>query len=212
MKTVQGQQEYGVEVGNHYDKYGSRNPIARLLMAGFMHALDDLVKLSQQRQLHEIGCGEGVLSLRWLSQGFDVRACDFSQIAIDLARENALACGQSPAAFSQKNIYTLSADDKAPLIVCCEVLEHLEDPQHALRILVNLADPWLIVSVPREPLWSLLNMARGKYWRDWGNTPGHIQRWRQRDFIQMVSSHMEIVAVRSPLPWTMLLCQKRQQV
>jgi len=27
------------------------------------------------------------------------------------------------------------------------------------------------VSVPREPLWRMLNMARGAYWKSLGNTP-----------------------------------------
>lgn len=211
MKVAQGRQEQGIEVGNHYDKYASKNPVARYLMQGFTKALDELVSLSGQRIIHEIGCGEGVLSLRWMAQGMAVRSCDFSEIAIELARENARTHGHNPMLFTQKNIYDLSAEDRAPLVVCCEVLEHLESPELALKKLAAVAAPWLIVSVPREPVWSVMNMARGKYWQDWGNTPGHIQRWSQRSFIQMVSAQMEIVAVRSPLPWTMLLCRTPAQ-
>jgi hypothetical protein len=29
--------------------------------------------------------------------------------------------------------------------------------------------------VPREPIWRIGNMARGRYLGDLGNTPGHIQ-------------------------------------
>ena len=38
----------------------------------------------------------------------------------------------------------------------------------------------LLVSVPREPLWRGLNMARGAYMRDLGNTPGHVNHWSKR--------------------------------
>ena len=38
------------------------------------------------------------------------------------------------------------ARDAAELIVCCEVLEHLEDPDRALDVLASLARPWLIAS------------------------------------------------------------------
>src|SRR5260370_338538 len=55
------------------------------------------------------------------------------------------------------------AVDAAELIVCCEVMEHLPDPDAALSVVASLASPWAIVSVPREPLWRALNIARLKY-------------------------------------------------
>ena len=63
----------------------------------------------------------------------------------------------------------------------------------------------LLVSVPREPLWRGLNMARGAYWKDLGNTPGHLNHWSKRCFVQLLSRHGEVVEARSPFPWTMLL-------
>lgn len=55
----------------------------------------------------------------------------------------------------------------------------------------------------------LLNMARGKYIGDFGNTPGHIQHWGKKHFVKFVSGQFEVVETRSPLPWTMLLCRPR---
>jgi hypothetical protein len=63
----------------------------------------------------------------------------------------------------------------------------------------------LLVSVPREPLWRGLNMARGAYLRDLGNTPGHLNHWSRRGFVALLSRHGEVREVRSPFPWTMLL-------
>jgi hypothetical protein len=53
-------------------------------------------------------------------------------------------------------------------------------------------------------------MARGKYLLQGGNTPGHIQHWSSRGFVELVSRHFEVVKVRKPLPWTMLLCRPRR--
>ena len=36
--------------------------------------------------------------------------------------------------------------------------------------------------MPREPLWRGLNMARGAYLKDLGNTPGHVNHWSKRSF------------------------------
>jgi hypothetical protein len=63
----------------------------------------------------------------------------------------------------------------------------------------------LLVSVPREPLWRALNMARGAYLRDLGNTPGHVNHWTKRGFTSLLSRHGDVIEARSPFPWTMLL-------
>ena len=71
--------------------------------------------------------------------------------------------------------------------------------------MARCAQRWLLASVPREPLWRALNVARGAYVSRLGNTPGHLNHWSRRAFIRLLSAHGEIVEVRSPFPWTMLL-------
>ncbi len=66
---------------------------------------------------------------------------------------------------------------------------------------------YLLVSVPREPLWRALNVARGAYIRDLGNTPGHLNHWSRRSFEALLGRYGEVVQARSPFPWTMLLVQ-----
>lgn len=210
MKISGGLRENGIVVGNAYDKYGSGNPVVRWIMAGFESALSELVAQAAPTTIHEVGCGEGHWVLRWASQGMKARGSDFSSQAIELARENAADQGLSSDLFEVRGIETLQAGrDGADLVVCCEVLEHLEDPVVGLQALQRVTEKYLIVSVPREPLWHVLNMARGKYWSSLGNTPGHVQHWSKRGFLRLVSAHFQVVAVRSPLPWTMLLCRPR---
>jgi hypothetical protein len=85
------------------------------------------------------------------------------------------------------------------------VLEHVPDPQRTLAEMARVARRHLLVSVPREPLWRAINMARGAYLRDLGNTPGHVNHWSKRGFVSLLSRHGTVEEVRSPLPWTMLL-------
>ena len=210
LKIAGGDDENGVVIGNTYDKYGSSNPIVRGLMRGFDSALSDFVALARPQTVHEIGCGEGYWVLRWLSQGLAARGCDFSERVISIARENAGASHLDASVFTARSIYDLDAvQDSADLIVCCEVLEHLEHPEEALRALRKVTSQHLILSVPREPLWCALNMVRGKYISDWGNTPGHLQRWSKQGFIKFVSEYFEVTKIRSPIPWTMMLCQPK---
>ncbi|MBA8882546.1 class I SAM-dependent methyltransferase [Dokdonella fugitiva] len=195
--------------GNYYDKYRTANPIARRLMRGFLDAFDSLVERVPVSNALEIGCGEGELSIRLARRGFRVRGCDISADIVGEARRRAHAAGVE-ASFWPQPIETIDvAAEAAPLVVCCEVLEHVDDPLRAIDALAGLARPHLIASVPREPLWRALNMARGKYLGALGNTPGHVNHWGRGAFLQLMSRRFDILQVRSPLPWTMVLCRRR---
>lgn len=208
IKISGGAKEGGVVIGNTYDKYGSRNPVVKWMMRGFDAALTELVAKTEPETIHEIGCGEGYWVLRWNEKGLRARGCDFSEKVIEIARENAIHRGLPTSIFNSRSIYDLTADqDGADLLVCCEVLEHLDNPEAGLQALQRVTKRRLIVSVPHEPLWCALNLGRGKYIAQWGNTPGHIQHWSKKDFVQLVSKYFEVIEIKSPLPWTMLFCR-----
>ncbi len=78
-------------------------------------------------------------------------------------------------------------------------------PEQVVAEMARVASRYLLVSVPHEPLWRVLNVARGAYVTDLGNTPGHINHWSKRAFVAMLSRHGEVIEARSPFPWTMLL-------
>jgi len=180
------------------------------MMKGFESSLFSLVDRASPESIHEIGCGEGYWVLRWNEHGLQARGCDFSKKVIEIASENARRLKLSPSLFKTRSIYDLdAAQDSADLVVCCEVLEHLHHPDAGLQALQRIVGRYLIVSVPREPFWRVLNLARGKYISNWGNTPGHLQHWSKKRFIKLVSRYFEVVEMRNPLPWIMLLCRSR---
>jgi SAM-dependent methyltransferase len=195
--------------GNAYDKYHTRNPIARRLMRGFLAAFDQLAEKGQPARAYEIGCGEGHLSARLMGQGIDACGCDLDPEIVGTANDLSAQLGKGKR-FDVRSIYDFAPGEvETDLIVCCEVLEHLPDPATALKILASQRARHWLISVPREPVWRALNLARGKYATALGNTPGHIQHWSSSAFIREVEAHLKIVAVRRPLPWTMLLCEAR---
>jgi 2-polyprenyl-3-methyl-5-hydroxy-6-metoxy-1,4-benzoquinol methylase len=192
--------------GNHYDKYNTSNPIARALMRGFLDAFDELTASTGVRSAYETGCGEGYLSMRLVDRGWTVRGSDLESSSVAQANRQCANRDLAPM-FETRSLYDLTEDQRAPLAICCEVLEHVPDTAMALAALRRVASPYLLLSVPREPLWRVLNLARGRYVADLGNTPGHIQHWSASAFTRLVASQFDIVAVRHPLPWTMILCR-----
>jgi 2-polyprenyl-3-methyl-5-hydroxy-6-metoxy-1,4-benzoquinol methylase len=210
--------EDGVVTGNTYDKYGSANPLVRRLMAGFERDLDELFELAAPSSVLDVGCGEGVLVHKW-AQRLAAGGPDGAParlVGIDLEEES-IQAGWAERQAPNLEYRVMEAATSSPpgdlpfaanefdLASAIEVLEHVPDPEHTLAEMARCAERHLLVSVPREPLWRMLNMARGAYWTALGNTPGHLNHWSRQAFTRLLGGYGEVVEVRSPFPWTMLL-------
>jgi 2-polyprenyl-3-methyl-5-hydroxy-6-metoxy-1,4-benzoquinol methylase len=194
-----------VPTGNTFDKYGSTNPVVRRLMAGFERSLEELFRRAAPESVLDVGCGEGVLTHRWAERLGDLRVVGADLGDSKLEAEWATR-GRPNLEFRTMTAGDLPfADGEFDLTAAIEVLEHVPDPQHTVAEMARVASRHLLVSVPREPLWRGLNVARGAYVRDLGNTPGHVNHFSKRGFIRLLSVHGEVIETRSPFPWTMLL-------
>ena len=194
-----------VPTGNTFDKYGSQNPVVRRLMAGFHGTLDELWDRAAPSSVLDVGCGEGVLTVEWAERLNDGRV-----VGIDLDDPKLRAEWEQRKRpnleFRAEEATRLTfADGEFDLAAAIEVLEHVPEPEATLAEMARVARSHLLVSVPREPLWRGLNMARGAYWRDLGNTPGHVNHWSKRGFVSLLSRYGAVEEARSPFPWTMLL-------
>ncbi len=189
-------------VGNVYDKYGTRNPVARTMMAGFLGAVAELYALVRPDSVLEVGCGEGRLAqylVRRLPRPRRFVATDLDTTAVDVGLDPLIEVTRASA-------YELPFDAASfDLVVCCEVLEHLDAPDAGLAEAARVSRRGVLVSTPREPLWRVLNVLRGRYLRDLGNTPGHVQHFTRRGLERLVRKRLRIVERRSPVPWTILL-------
>jgi 2-polyprenyl-3-methyl-5-hydroxy-6-metoxy-1,4-benzoquinol methylase len=199
-----------VPTGNTFDKYGSADAIVRRLMARFVRDADDLVARAAGpasiESLLDVGCGEGVLTERWAARLDPARVVGVDLDDPSLRTEWDGRAGRENLRFAAMRAEHLRfCDDAFELVAATEVLEHLPDPGAALAEMARVAARWLLVSVPREPLWRALNLARGAYVGALGNTPGHLNHWTPAAFRRLVGGYGEIVDARAPLPWTMLL-------
>jgi ubiquinone/menaquinone biosynthesis C-methylase UbiE len=195
-----------VLIGNLYDKYGSSHPVAKRLMRGFLRSVVSLSERATPASILEVGCGEGQLIAHLREQLPTVNrwcACDVS-----LAK---LLPNRNPAIhFKEGSAYALPYDDQSfDLVVCCEVLEHLEFPERALNELCRVSSRYVLVSTPREPLWRLLNLLRFAYVCRLGNTPGHIQHYSRRSLTTLLETRLRVLELALPIPWIVTLSERR---
>ncbi len=103
------------------------------------------------KTLLDIGCSDGEFVDLARRKGFDARGTN-----------------------SENDVTTAST--RADIITCFEVLEHVPDPVRAIQNLSKLYDRQLIITVPNEPVFSMLRLG----WEPehlWAVTPAVLRHY-----------------------------------
>lgn len=187
--------------GNHYDKYASTNPVERRMMRQFLDAFDAMVEPLSPLKVLEVGVGEGVI-LQRVARRFPGASVHGIDLPADHLREEWARRGIQ-AEFGDATSLRF-ADDEFDLVLAIEVLEHIPQPERALAEIARVCRGHVVVSVPREPIWRIGNMLRGRYIGAFGNTPGHVNHWSARRFRRAVGEYFAVEQSATPLPWTIV--------
>lgn len=191
--------------GNLFNKYESNNPIVRFLIRNYKNALKELIEDLPIQSALDVGSGEGYI----LSYIQTIRP-DLNLVALDISYGMVLKGYQKVSsanwvvAYSEKLPFRYSSFD---LILAFEVMEHVQKPERVLEEFQKLGGKFCIFSVPKEPIWRILNVLRMKYLKNWGNTPGHIHHWSRKDFTHLIGQYFTIRQVRNSFPWTFILVE-----
>jgi ubiquinone/menaquinone biosynthesis C-methylase UbiE len=192
---------------DNYRKYKTSNPLQRFFINRFLATIIREAKNINPKQVLDAGCGEGFILDRLYKANIGTKliGIDFSKQAIEIAKRE-----RPHLDIRHGNIYELPFKDNTfDLVLCCEVLEHLTDPEKALAEIQRVAKQYVILSVPNEPFFMLANFLRGKNWSRLGNDIEHIQHWSGKGFENFVSSKFIIFSRKQPFPWTVILGKKR---
>lgn len=188
-------------------KYEDSGFIAKYLVNNYFKAVKRLLsKTNNVTTAHEIGIGEGLSTLRLDRMVENLSASEYVEELVNIAKKN-----NPKINIFQESAYQLKyKNSSVDLVFLLEVLEHLDYPELALEELKRISKKYLILGVPREPLWRFLNICRLKYLKDFGNTPGHLNHWSKRSIIRLIEKRYgQVIAVKSVIPWTIILAKKR---
>ncbi len=191
---------------DNYKKHTTQNSIQKFLVNNFLNALlNEAGKLKPQSIL-DVGCGEGFIleRLREDKIGEELTGIDFSRNAIQIGKK------MHPAlSLKRGTIYNIPFKPNSfDLVICSEVLEHLEHPEKALSEIQRVTKNNCIISVPHEPWFMLANLMRAKNISRWGNDIEHIQHWSNRGINAMVGKYFNVKDIKNPFPWTLLVAKK----
>ncbi|MGB9724470.1 MAG: class I SAM-dependent methyltransferase [Chloroflexia bacterium] len=185
-------------------KYRNPNPLQRYLLRRFLARVQALVGPLQNRSVLDVGCAEGFV-LRALQQKMPhsgpLVGIDVDGAALRRGRE-----WHPGISFCQGNALALPFPDHSfDLVLCLEVLEHLERPRQALREIARVARYQVLISVPHEPFFRLANLLRGKHLKRMGDDPEHLHHWGMAGFRRLLQERFLIQALSCPFPWLLAL-------
>ena len=188
-------------------KHTSKNPIQKFLINNFYSTLISLVKPLNPTTVLDAGCGEGFTMDKLIKSGIGRKI-----EGIEYMKE-ALIFGKKlfpHLTIKQGSVYELPYKDNSfDLIVCTEVLEHLEEPAKALKEMLRVSKKHLIISVPNEPLFMISNFLRGKNLSRLGNDAGHINHWNPLSLKKYLTQNkVKIKKISFPFPWITILGEK----
>lgn len=189
----------GRERSDNEGKYRSRNPVVRRLVARFLAEVARLAASARPRSVLEVGCGEGI-ALRHLSErmpGVRFTGLELDAPALERGRASCPA-----ATLLRGDACALPfADGSFDLVVCLEVLEHLPEPDRALREARRVSRLGCLLSVPHEPYFRLGNVARGRNLLRLGNPSDHLHHWRARAFVEFCARELAVRGRATAFPW-----------
>ncbi|MDQ5900971.1 MAG: hypothetical protein QG600_549 [Patescibacteria group bacterium] len=192
---------------DNYRKHTTSSSLQKKLLAKFNAALLEEAKKLSPESILDVGCGEGFTleMLRENNVGKNLEGVDFLDRAIELGKKE-----HPKLTLKQGSIFDLKYKDNSfDLVICSEVLEHIENPEEGLKELVRVSKKYCLLSVPNEPFFMLGNLARGKNISRLGNDIEHINHWAFWQFKGFVGKYLSIKTVRLPIPWTLIVAEKK---
>ena len=187
-------------------KHTTKNPISRFFLDNFFKTLLAEIKSLKPKSVLDVGAGEGftLQKLKDNKIGDKLEGIEYMDEAIALGKQ------YHPGITIKKgDIYKLPYKDNSfDVVICSEVMEHLEDPEKALKELKRVTKKYLFLSVPNEPFFTIQRILRGKNVLKLGDHPEHIQHWSRSSFAKFVSKQMKLFVVKTPLPWTFIVAEK----
>jgi len=191
---------------SNLNKYSTKNPLKKFFINKFINELKkEILILNDVKSILDVGCGEGFL-LNEISNITEAKlvGIDNSLSALSYAGEK-----YRNIEFKKADILNLPYDDNSfDVLLALEILEHLKNPDLALKELRRVTKKYCIISVPDEPKFQYASLMSLKYLDRIGKHPEHLHFWNRRSIGELVSGYFENFSCRKTFPWLLVTAEK----
>ena len=146
---------------------------------------------SEDQDIIDLGCGEGITLERLIKQfpGRNIQG-------IDILPENVAICETLHLPARLGDVYALDCQDSSQdVVLFLEVLEHLPEPENAIREINRILRPGgrVLILFPNDRMFFFSRLITFRF-REAFYDPGHVRQWTVADVTRLVSSsHFQLV-------------------
>lgn len=175
-------------VSTNHNKHTTQNWLYRKHVESFLDQLYAMLAATEPKSVLDAGCGEGfgVDFLAARNPELRLVGVDLSEEAVAYANEHFGDRGR----FRTGSLYKLPfSDNSFDTVLCSEVLEHLDEPDRAVKELKRVARNYVVITVPHEPYFQALNTL-GR-WLRVNPDAGHVNFWTSKTFQEFIRRHFD---------------------
>jgi len=154
----------------------------------------EFMKKNKLNTIVDIGCGSGYKLVKYLSEfntiGVETEPC-FSLLKNTYPNRNWVISGEKEKSFNSYD--SLYNND---VVLCCDVIEHIIDPDILLDYLVSLNAKHYIISTPCREILCKNPRYAATYNKSWQGPPindCHVREWTMDEFIEYLSTKFNIL-------------------
>lgn len=201
----------------NYEKYMSKNPLKRKMVQLLNERILGLVKAKMEQmkasapvgskvRILDAGCGEGFVTGMLQEEFRDAEIVGLEYSAEVLA----MAESRNPGIrFVRGDVAHMPFGPRSfDIVLCTEVLEHLVQPEDALKEMVRVARKVILLTVPNEPWFCLGNLLAFKNVGRLGNPIDHVNHWTFGGFSRFLAESLPVspgshgLSISRSFPWT----------
>ncbi len=183
-------------------RYATNSRLYQWHTHAFHERVVEWVQRAAPASILDAGCGEG-FATGFIAERVPtarIEGIDVSPGAIEYAQEH---FGER-VTYQVGSVYDLPyEDDSFDLVVCSEVLEHLDRPEDAVREITRVARRHVLLTVPLEPYFDALNRVGRAV--GVGGDPGHVNFWTRRGWTEFVGRQFGRVETDTRLIYNLAL-------
>ncbi len=182
IRSVFQQSRYGIKRGYIHQKnivpHDDRGLAENFQKEVYQKALK-LMQAHHWVSVLDVGCGSGYKLIKYLGN-YQTLGIDFEPVISQAQKNYPLH-----AWLNAENC--ILCDQEAQLIICADVIEHVDDPAEFLKYVISIKG-WkcIMISTPERDL------RRGKSHYGPPPNPSHWREWSKKEFYDFVSGYLKV--------------------
>jgi SAM-dependent methyltransferase len=146
-------------------------------------AAKQVMSVNRLSTVYDIGCGSAYKLMTILGE-YDTTGFDLPQ-TLAFVKERYPDRKWLSASFDDRSL------PRSDLVICSDVIEHVDDPDALMRFLVNCAKGWVVISTPDRDLCYSYRWINNSYYGPPRNLC-HIREWTMPEFRRYIGRFLGI--------------------